>query len=165
MTGASLDNPVFSPDGTLIAYDRDDGSDGNSDIFTMRSSDGLQQTNITSDTLSEDDHPNWGPVPVAEPPPTADQTPPETLIVKTPLDSEKTKAKLKFTSNEPGSTFECALKGKGVDKDLKQFKPCDSGKAKYKNLEPGKKKFQVRATDAAGNVDPTPAKAKWKVLD
>ncbi len=168
VTGASVGNPAFSPDGTLIAYDRDDGSDGNSDIFTMRASDGLQQTNITSDTASEDDTPNWGPVPVVTPPPPppADEAAPETTITKQPkAETEKTKAKLAFQSSEAGSTFACALKGKGVDKDLKQFKPCDSGKVKYKNLEPGKKKFRVRATDAAGNVDLTSAKAKWKVLD
>jgi hypothetical protein len=51
-----------------------------------------------------------------------------------------------------------------VKKKLKKFKPCDSGKVKYKKLKGGKKKFQVRAKDAAGNVDPTPAKAKWKVV-
>jgi Tol biopolymer transport system component len=161
VTGASVGNPSFSPDGTRIAYNRDDGSDGNSDIFTMRSTDGLEQTNITSDTASEDDHPSWGPVPVDAP---TDAKPPQTSISKEPKDSTKTKVKIKFGSNETGSTFECSLKGKGVDKSLKQFQPCNGGKVKYKNLEPGKKKFKVRATDAAGNTDPTPAKAKWKVL-
>ena len=130
----------------------------------MRPATALQQTNITSDTGSETTRPELGPG-ANRAAAAADNDPPETTITKQPSDSEKTKAKLTFTSSEPGSTFECALKGKGVDKDLKQFKPCDSGKAKYKHLEPGKKKFQVRATDAAGNVDPTPAKAKWKVLD
>jgi Tol biopolymer transport system component len=93
-----------------------------------------------------------------------DTDPPETTISKQPKKkSPKAKAKLAFTSDEPGSTFECALKGKGVKKKLKKFKPCDSGTAKYKKLKDGKKKFRVRATDAAGNVDPSPAKAKWKV--
>jgi Tol biopolymer transport system component len=157
VTGASVGRPAFSPDGNLIAYERDDGSNGNSDIFTMNSTTGLEQTNITSDSLAEEDRPSWGPVP--------DTAAPETTITKQPqAETEKTKAKLAFTSSEPGSTFECALKGKGVDKELKQFKPCDSGKVKYKHLEAGKKKFQVRATDAEGNVDATPAKAKWKVL-
>lgn len=165
VSGAFVNHPSFSPDGTLIAYARDDGSDGNADIFTMRSSDGLQQTNITSDTASEDDTPSWGPEPVtAPPPPPADETAPETTITKQPENSEKAKAKLKFESNETGSTFECALKGKGVDKSLKVFRPCNAGKIKYRGLGPGKKKFRVRAIDAAGNVDASPAKAKWKVL-
>ena len=93
-----------------------------------------------------------------------DTDPPETTITKKPKKkSPKPKAKLAFTSDEAGSTFECALKGKRVKKKLKKFKPCDSGKVKYKKLKDGKKKFQVRATDAAGNVDASPAKAKWKV--
>jgi Tol biopolymer transport system component len=93
-----------------------------------------------------------------------DTDPPETTITKKPKrKSKKPKAKLAFTSDEAGSTFECALKGKRVKKKLKKFRPCDSGKAKYKKLKDGKKQFKVRATDAAGNVDPSPAKAKWKV--
>ena len=33
-----------------------------------------------------------------------------------------------------------------------------------KHLSPGKHKFQVRAIDAAGNVDPSAAKDKFKVV-
>ncbi len=35
--------------------------------------------------------------------------------------------------------------------------------ASYKSLDPKKHKFQVRATDAVGNVDPTAAKKRWRV--
>ncbi len=60
------------------------------------------------------------------PPPTppgggggADTTPPETTITKEPkAKSAKAKAKYKFTSSEPNSTFECKL-------DKGKFKPCD----------------------------------------
>ena len=31
-------------------------------------------------------------------------------------------------------------------------------------LKPGKHKFKVRAIDAAGNIDPSPAKDKFKVV-
>jgi hypothetical protein len=108
--------------------------------------------------------------PVTQPPPVdpndpaADTQPPETTITKKPKKkSSKPKAKIAFSSNEVGSTFECALKGKGVKKKLKRFTPCDSGKVKYRKLQVGKKKFMVRAKDLAGNVDASPAKAKWKV--
>ena len=37
--------------------------------------------------------------------------------------------------------------------------------AKYKNLDEGKHKFKVFATDAAGNTDATAAKDKFKVVD
>ncbi|WP_460715807.1 M4 family metallopeptidase [Nocardioides dilutus] len=88
---------------------------------------------------------------------TPDTTPPQTTITKHP--KKKTfshKAKFRFTSSEPGSTFKCKL-------DKKKWKPCTSPK-KYKNLKVGKHKFQVYAIDAAGNADPTPAKWRWKIL-
>ena len=86
-----------------------------------------------------------------------DRTPPETTITKgAPNRTDKTKVKIKFESDEPGSTFECKL-------DKKKFKPCTSPR-KVKNLDEGKHKFKARATDEAGNVDPTPAKDKFKVV-
>jgi hypothetical protein len=84
--------------------------------------------------------------------------PPKTSITKgAPNKLDKTKVKFKFTSSEPDSTFECKL-------DQKEFKPCASPK-KVKRLDDGKHKFKVRAIDAAGNVDPSPAKDKFKVVD
>jgi hypothetical protein len=47
--------------------------------------------------------------------------------------------------------------------DGKPFKSCRSPKT-YKKLKSGKHVFKVRATDRAGNVDPTPAKRKFTVL-
>ena len=40
-----------------------------------------------------------------------------------------------------------------------------SSPQKYKNLKPGRHRFQVRATDQADNTDRTPAKYGFKVLD
>lgn len=86
-----------------------------------------------------------------------DKTAPETTIVKGPkARSHKRTAKFKFVSSEPGSTFKCKL-------DKKPFKPCRSPK-KYKRLKPGKHVFQVKAIDAAGNADKTPAKRRFRVL-
>jgi hypothetical protein len=83
---------------------------------------------------------------------------PQTEITKAPKrKTEKTTVKVKFRSSEPDSTFECKLDGKS-------FKPCTSPR-KVKHLDDGKHKFRVRATDAAGNTDPTAAKAKFKVVD
>jgi sugar lactone lactonase YvrE len=86
---------------------------------------------------------------------TADTDPPETTITKAPKKkTKKRQAKFKFTSDEPGSTFQCKL-------DKKQFLRC-LDRVKYK-VKRKKHKFQVAAVDPAGNVDPTPAKRKWKV--
>jgi hypothetical protein len=90
------------------------------------------------------------------PPTIGDTTPPETTITKHPKKvTANPKVKFKFTSNEPGSTFECKL-------DKKAFKPCESPYKKTVKAD-AKHKFKVRATDAAGNTDTTPAKFKWTV--
>ena len=81
--------------------------------------------------------------------------PPQTQITKKPKKkSTKRKAKFKFTSDEANSTFQCKL-------DRKAFKACSS--PYKKRVKRGRHKFQVRAIDPAGNVDPTPAKYRWKV--
>jgi hypothetical protein len=86
-----------------------------------------------------------------------DTTPPETTITKDPKNKlKKAKAKYRFVSSEPGSTFRCKF-------DKRKFKPCDAGKAKYKRLDDGKHKFKVYAVDPAGNRDPSPDKDKFKV--
>jgi hypothetical protein len=89
--------------------------------------------------------------------PPSDADPPETTITKdAPKKTRKHKVKFKFIADEPGSSFECKL-------DKKRYKPCSSPK-KLKRLKRGKHKFKVRAIDAAGNVDPSAAKDKFKVL-
>ena len=94
-----------------------------------------------------------------------DTDPPQTKITKgAPNKLDKHKVKFKFTSSEPDSTFECRLKGKGLKRPVRQFNECDSPR-KYKRLDDGRFKFKVRAIDAAGNVDPSAAKDKFKVVD
>jgi len=84
-----------------------------------------------------------------------DCDPPETQITAGPKDKTKKKqATFQFSSNEPGAAFECALDGAA-------FSPCVSGQT-YK-VKKGKHSFQVRSTDAAGNVDASPASDDWKV--
>jgi hypothetical protein len=85
-----------------------------------------------------------------------DNESPQTTIDKGPKKTtSSSKATIKFSSNEPGSTFECKL-------DKKPFKPCTSP-ARFKNLKPGRHKVSVRAIDTAGNADQTPAVKRWKV--
>ncbi len=86
--------------------------------------------------------------------------PPQTTITKAPKNkSTKAKARYKFTSSKPDSTFECAF-DKKIKKD--RFKPCES--PYKKRVDEGKHKFQVAAIDAEGNRDPSPAKDKFKVV-
>jgi len=88
----------------------------------------------------------------------SDTAAPRTKITKGPrgeVDSET--VKFRFKSSEPGSTFECKL-------DRSKFKRCTSPK-KLRNLDDGRHKFAVRATDAAGNRDPTPKKRRFEVVE
>src|SRR5256885_10471843 len=60
-----------------------------------------------------------------------------------------------FTATEAGSSFACQLDGGA-------FAPCVSPRS-YSGLADGNHSFQVRATDPAGNTDPTPASYAWTV--
>jgi hypothetical protein len=92
-----------------------------------------------------------------------DTTAPKTTITKKPKAKlKKGTAKFAFTADEAGSTFECRLDGKKLKPADTEFSSCGNS-ITYKKLKPGKYKFQVRATDAAGNVG-SPASAKFKVL-
>ncbi len=80
---------------------------------------------------------------------------PDTRIGHGPAHTTKQRlAKFSFSSDKPGSHFECKL-------DKGRFKRCTSA-FKHK-VNPGKHVFQVRAIDAAGNVDQTPARYVWRV--
>jgi sugar lactone lactonase YvrE len=84
-----------------------------------------------------------------------DTTPPDTQITDKPKKkTKKKKATFAFTSTEPGSSFQCKL-------DKGGFAPCGSPD-KFK-VKKRKHHFEVRATDAAGNTDPSPATFDWKV--
>jgi glucose/arabinose dehydrogenase/PKD repeat protein len=85
-----------------------------------------------------------------------DTTPPETTITSgPPATTTATTAAFAFSASESGSTFACSL-------DSGAFAPCMSPQS-YSGLAPGTHTFQVRATDVAGNVDPTPASQTWTV--
>jgi len=85
-----------------------------------------------------------------------DTTPPETTISDGPADpTNSISASFGFSSNEAGSSFQCSLDGADVA-------ACASPQS-YSGLADGSHSFQVRATDAAGNTDPTPAGRSWIV--
>lgn len=80
-----------------------------------------------------------------------DTTPPQTTIDSRPPDPDPSStASFTYESNEPGSSFECALDGA-------TFSPCPTAGISYSGLGDGPHSFQVRAIDPSANVDPTPA--------
>lgn len=86
---------------------------------------------------------------------------PQTTIKKAPkrtIRTKKKRVKVKFffTSSEAvGAAFRCRL-------DKRGFERCKSP-ASYR-LRPGRHTFRVYAIDSLGNVDPSPAKAKVRVI-
>ena len=99
--------------------------------------------------------PDPGPQP--NPGPGADTSPPETTIVSGPKRrTARRTARFRFRASEPGVRFQCKL-------DRRRWKPCSSPRT-LKRLRVGRHRFSVRAIDAAGNVDPTPAKRRWRVV-
>jgi subtilisin family serine protease len=89
-----------------------------------------------------------------------DCDPPNTTITQGPSGRIKKKnaatLKFKFSSDEAGSTFKCK-------RNNGSWASCTSPKV-YRNLPLGEHTFRVRATDQAGNTDPTPAKRVFKIV-
>jgi hypothetical protein len=87
-----------------------------------------------------------------------DTTPPETTIDSRPADpSSSSTAAFTYSSNEPGSTFQCALDGAA-------FAACPPTGITYSGLTEGAHTFQVRAIDSSSNVDPSPAGYSFSVV-
>ncbi len=85
---------------------------------------------------------------------TVDTVAPNTSIDTGPNGTvASTSASFAFSSNEGGVTFQCALDGAG-------FGACPAG---YTGLAQGSHTLQVRAVDAGGNTDSSPASRTWTV--
>jgi CSLREA domain-containing protein len=88
--------------------------------------------------------------------PRGDRRPPHTEILQQSRELSRSRSvRFFFASNERGSRFQCSLDDGG-------FRGCKSPK-RYRGLAPGKHVFRVRAIDRAGNVDPTPAKRRFRI--
>jgi CSLREA domain-containing protein len=88
--------------------------------------------------------------------PAVDTTPPQTTIDSGPeAVTDRTSATFAFSANETGATFECSLDGV-------VYTTCVSPQ-EYSGLSVGPRTFSVRAIDAAGNADPSPATYAWEV--
>jgi hypothetical protein len=103
------------------------------------------------------------PPPVSPPPPPSpalplarDTTPPNTRLTASPARRTRAhRARFRFVSTEARSRFHCKL-------DRRRWAACRSPQA-YAGLRKGLHVFRVRARDAAGNADPTPAVRSWRI--
>jgi hypothetical protein len=131
---ATLTVPIASGASTVSAYYRD--TQAGSPAITASASARVAATQV--ETISA-----------------PDTTPPDTAIGSAPSGSvASTSATISFSS-EPGARFQCSLDGAA-------FAGCASPTS-YGALAQGVHTLDVRAVDAAGNVDPSPARATWTV--
>jgi CSLREA domain-containing protein len=87
---------------------------------------------------------------------TVDTAAPQTTITSgPPATTSSTSGTFTFTANQQGSSFECSLDGAA-------FTACTSPRD-YTGLASGAHHFSVRASDAVGNTDATPATHSWTI--
>jgi N-acetylglucosamine-6-sulfatase len=120
--------------------------------FTFSANSGTHQVQVRGDNIASGRLLRVDYFRIPEAAPTVDTTPPETTITSGPSGSVSgTTATFGFTS-EPGSTFQCQLLG------LESAPASCTSPESYSGLTAGTEyTFSVRATDASGNADATPA--------
>jgi Ca2+-binding RTX toxin-like protein len=139
-------------DGTATAFD---GGGGGSDVLIVTDCDQVTVDGAAAVKAAEGETVEYSGIEVHPCGYVPDTSAPETALDVAPdaLTTDTT-AIFEFSS-EPGSTFECALDGGSSA-------PCESPKT-YSPLGDGVHTFEVSATDAEGNTDPTPARWTWTV--
>jgi PKD domain/Bacterial TSP3 repeat/Right handed beta helix region len=160
----TLDGTESSGTGTLActwSFENQDGSavfqtqKGCNIAFTFEST-GTKYVKLTVEDSSGSSDSNKQSFEVAPAEEEEDTVPPNTTIGSGPSGTTTvTTASFSFSSSEPGSSFQCQLDGS-------QWTACTSPAA-YSSLGAGGHSFSVRATDSAGNIDPTPATRSWSV--
>lgn len=143
----AVDRVEFVVDGVVVSYDDTAPYSVEWDSTTV--DDGTREITARAVDASANAT-NSDPVSV-----TVDNTAPETVIDFGPTGSVSTDTvAFAFSASEPG-TFECALDGAA-------FGVC-APPLVLEGLADGTHTFAVRAIDAAGNIDPTPATQSWTV--
>ena len=138
--------------GSTLVQSRSTSADSNGD-FSVDASPPLADGTYRAQAEQSDASGNIGRS--AQPTFTVDTTPPSTTIDSGPTGVVSSTGATFTFSSEAGAAFECELDGGG-------FAACTSPKT-YSGLAEGAHTFHVRARDAAGNADPTPAIRSWTV--
>jgi Tol biopolymer transport system component len=138
----SASEPAWSPDGKYVAYVGTSGTDRNIALMTADAS----LAAFIDTATSHDIAPDWQ----------EDSVDPQTTISAGPSGAvAATTATVAFTSDEPGSDFECSLDGQ-------PFTPCTSPRT-WNQLAVGAHGVRVRAVDPVGRTDASPATVTWTV--
>jgi hypothetical protein len=165
--GSSLTSMSFSSDGSTLAWGQDDGIyEANvshpTDCATVTGSvhlvvPGGEMPFLGAAGLSAVVTPTPKPTPCSCTPPPPPAAAPNTAITGMRLSKRSRKATLRFRGwgGTGALSFRCELDGG-------RWKSCRSAKV-YRHLKKGRHKFEVKAVDARGKADSTPATRRFKV--
>jgi parallel beta-helix repeat protein len=150
----SIVGVAYQPNsGNLAITASDSGRTDRPDLFNVD----ILNNYLNGETIKGCDLPDQIVFCSANPPPD-DATPPETTIDSGPSGTiTSTTATFAFSSSETNSHFECKL-----EPVESAFSSCVSPKS-YSGLANGSYTFSVRAIDAAGNTDTSPATRSFTV--
>jgi hypothetical protein len=150
----SIAGVAYQPNnGNLAIVASDSGRTDRPDLFNVD----ILNNYLNGETIKGCDLPDQIVFCSANPPPD-DTTPPETTIDSGPSGTiTSTTATFDFSSTEENSLFECKLEPVET-----AFSSCVSPKS-YSSLANGSYTFSVRAIDAAGNTDTSPATRSFTV--
>src|SRR4051812_44468210 len=94
-------------------------------------------------------------------PPLSPKAPDTTITSGPPATTDSPEASFTYVADEPGADFECELDADPAANWA--WQPCDEPVG-YLAIFPGKHLYAVRAVDATGHADPTPAVYTWTVV-
>jgi hypothetical protein len=145
--------PAYSPDGTKIAFDSSPTTDDTQNEIRVMPATGGAQTTLV---------PGLGPIgglswAIRE------NDPPDSSITEAPSNpGNDSTPSFKYSSSEPHSQFQCRLYAASATTPP-AFTGCGIGGYTSPVRPDGAYKFEVRAVDLTGNVDPTPASMPFTI--
>jgi dipeptidyl aminopeptidase/acylaminoacyl peptidase len=138
-------HPAFSPGGSMLLFQRQQGVFGSPELYYMKLSDLVPYPSVTGP--GRNFVASWGPTYAPPPPPPpADDTPP-TITIRTPTTSGTDRMDVYTVGQVVLADYECADAGSGV-------RHCDGPAADGQPLDTrfvGTFEFRVFAADQAGN--------------
>ena len=140
------DHPSFSPDWSMMVFQRQDGVFGEPELYVMRLSEGVRYPAITSPGANF--VPSWGVsfAPAVPPPPPLDTTPP-TITIRRPTTEGTDRIDVYRVGQVVLADYDCSDSGSGV---RHCFGPVASGQP-LDTTSVGTFDFLVFAADQAGN--------------
>jgi dipeptidyl aminopeptidase/acylaminoacyl peptidase len=139
------DHPTFSPGGSMLLFQRQQGAFGSPELYYMNLSDLTPYPSVTGP--GRNFVPSWGPTFAPTPPPPPPDTTPPTITIRTPTISGTDRIDVYTVGQVVLADYECSDSGSGVRHCVGPVADGDPIDTRY----PGTFEFRVFAADQAGN--------------